>query len=70
MFDDLARRINQTAGCIDLDQYGLIAAAAGFVDCAGDVFLADGLDRVVDDDFQDFGLSGEGEENGRCNGDD
>ncbi len=28
----------------------------GFVDGAGNVLLADGLDRVVDDDFQDFGV--------------
>ena len=42
----------------------------GFVDGASNVLFADGLDRVVDDDFQDFGLSTERKENDRDKADD
>ncbi len=55
LLDDVAGGFDEASGGIDLDQYSLIVAALGFVDGAGDVFLGDGLNGVVDDDFQDFG---------------
>ena len=55
LLDDLARGFDQASGSIDLDQYSLIVAARSFVDGAGDVFLGDGLNGVVNDDPQDFG---------------
>ncbi len=62
LLDDLAGGVDEASGSIDLDQYGLIVAALGFVDGAGNVFLGDGLNGVVDDDFEDFG-GGDGGQN-------
>ncbi len=55
LFDDLPGGTDQAARRIHLDQYGLSVAAAGFVDGAGNVLLADRLNCVVDDDFQHLG---------------
>ena len=55
LLDDVASGFDEASGGIDLDQYCLIVAALGFVDGAGDVFLGDGLNGVVDDDLEDFG---------------
>ena len=54
LLDDFARRADQAAGRIHLDQYGLVVAAVSFVDGAGDVFRADGLDGVVNGDLEDL----------------
>ena len=54
LVDDVAGGFDEASGGIDLDQYSLIVAALGFVDGAGDVFLGDGLNGVVDDDLEDF----------------
>ena len=64
--DDLARRFNEASGSIDLDQYSLIVATAGLVDGASNVFLGNGLNRVVDDDLQDFARSGAAEREEGC----
>ncbi len=58
LLDDLAGRTDQAAGCIHLDQYSLRVAAVGFVDGAGDVLGADGLDGVVNRDFENLGGGG------------
>jgi hypothetical protein len=55
LLDYLARGFDEASGGIHLDQYGLIAAALGLVDGARDVFLADGLNGVIEDDLEDFG---------------
>ena len=74
LLDDALRGTDEAAGCIDLDQYSLVAAPAGFVDGAGNIFRADGLNSVIDYDFQDLrggwisdGQKGEGEQEDRCN---
>jgi hypothetical protein len=54
LLDDLAGGFDQAAGGIDFDQQGLVVAAPGFVDGAGDVFLSDGLNGVIDDDLEDL----------------
>ena len=65
LLDDLAGGFDEASRCIDLDQYGLVVAARGFVDGAGDIFRGDGLNGVVDDDFEDFG-GADGAENEGC----
>ncbi len=55
LLDDVASGFDEASGRIDLDQYSLVVAALGFVDGAGNVLLGDGLNGVVDDDFQDLG---------------
>src|SRR5260370_6762392 len=64
LFDDAASGFDKTSGSIDLDQYRLIVAALGFVDCARDGFLGDGLNGVVDDDLENFGRSDRAENQG------
>ena len=49
LLDDLARRADETSGSIHFDQHSLGVATLSFVDGAGDVLRADGLDRVIDD---------------------
>src|SRR5580698_3033222 len=65
LLDDVAGGFNGASGSTDLDQYSLIVAALGFVDGAGDVFLGDGLNGVVDDDLEDLSVRG-GTENESC----
>ena len=59
---------------IHLDQYSLVAAPAGFIDGAGNIFRADGLNGVIDGDFEDLrggrtsdGQKGEGNQEDRRN---
>ena len=65
LLNDVAGGFNGASGSIDLDQYSLIVAALGFVDGAGDVFLGDGLNGVVDDDLEDLSVR-DGMENKSC----
>src|SRR5580704_14556443 len=61
LVDDVAGRFDESSGRIDLDQYGLIVAALSLVDGAGNVFLGDGLNRIVDNNLQNLG-AGDGAE--------
>src|SRR6266852_802075 len=64
-FDDAASGFDKASWSIDLDQYSLIVAALGFVEGAGDVFLGNRLNGVVDDDLEDF-RGGIGTQNQQC----
>src|SRR5271166_592783 len=65
LLDDLPRRIDQPSGRIDLDQYSLIAAPLRLVDGPRDIFLCDGLNRVINDDLKDFGEGNRAENTNR-----
>ena len=52
LLDDLSRGTDEATRRIHLDQYRLIVAALRFIDGASDVFLADGLNGVINDDLQ------------------
>src|SRR5580658_4483511 len=53
-FDDLARGVEQSSGSTDFDQNCLVISELGFIDRARDEFRGDGLDRVVENDFENF----------------
>src|ERR1700692_1073420 len=55
LIDNLASGLDETSGSIDLDPYSLIVAALSFVDSAGNIFLGNRLDGVVDDNLENFG---------------
>src|SRR5580692_5328105 len=54
LLEDLPRGIDQPSWRIDLDQYRLITAPLCFVDGPRDIFLRDGLNRVIDDDLENL----------------
>ena len=58
LFDDVASGIDEPAGRIEFDEDGFVVIGGGGFEGASDVFGGDGLDGVVDDDFQDLGGGG------------
>src|ERR1039457_3893620 len=56
--DDFARRIDQSAGSVDLDQDGLIVVGGCRGEGAANVFGGDGLNGVVHCDPKDVGGAG------------
>ena len=64
--DDFARRLDQSAGSVHLDQDGLIVVGGRRCERAANVFGGDGLNRVVDCDPQDVGGAEGGEQKEHC----
>src|SRR5262249_53343569 len=58
LFDNVAGGIDESARSVQLDEKSLVVAAPGFVNSSGNVFLGDGLDRVIDDDLENLGVGG------------
>ena len=51
--NDRTGRVDQPAGCAQLDEHGIGIGLAGLLDGAADVLVADGLDGVVQLDLDD-----------------
>ena len=60
--DDLVGGVEESAGGIDLDEDGLVVIGRRGVESPGNVFGGDGMDGVVNDDFQDVCVGRNGEQ--------
>jgi len=59
-FNDVAGRVGQASGRVQLDQNRLVFFLIGFGQGAADKFVADGLNGVIEDNLKHLRRSGSG----------